>query len=241
MRPSHKLYLVAAIATELERRYSFMDIDTYLQENGIDTPHQFGESKSDYVKITLRGVSDTHISKMVEDLEVDVTGTSLPSPPPKNWTDGKTFRLFISHLAQDKDKATRLRDCLAPYYIGAFVAHQDIFPTAPWQVEIERALSTMDAFVAVHTKGLSKSMWAQQEIGFAVARRVKIISLKMGEDPTGFISKHQALPRLNRTAEQIAMEINTILLSDEQTSTRLKEIIDINTPKPAIEDDDIPF
>lgn len=99
----------------------------------------------------------------------------------------------------------------------------------------------MDAFVAVHTKGLSKSMWSQQEIGFAVARRVKIISLKMGEDPTGFISKHQALPRLNRTAEQIAMEINTILLSDEQTSTRLKEIIDINTPKPAIEDDDIPF
>jgi hypothetical protein len=70
---------------------------------------------------------------------------------------------------------------------------------------------------------------------------VKIVSLKMGEDPTGFISKHQALPRLNRMAEEIAKEINTLLLSDEQTSTRLKEIIDLNTPKPKIEDDDIPF
>jgi hypothetical protein len=99
----------------------------------------------------------------------------------------------------------------------------------------------MDAFLAIHTKGFSESMWAQQEIGFAVARRIKIISLKMGEDPTGFISKHQALPRLNRTADDIAKEVNTIMLSDEQTSTRLKEIIEINTPWPSIIDDDIPF
>jgi hypothetical protein len=84
-------------------------------------------------------------------------------------------------------------------------------------------------------------MWAQQEVGFAVARRVKIISFKMGEDPTGFISKHQALPRLNRTAEQIATEVNTLLLSDELTNIRLKEVIDLNTPKPKVEDDDIPF
>jgi len=78
----------------------------------------------------------------------------------------------------------------------------------------------MEAFLAIHTKGFSASMWAQQEVGFAVARRVKIISLKMGEDPTGFISKHQALSRLNRTAEEIAKEVNTILLSDELTSRR---------------------
>ncbi len=241
MRPSHKLLLVSAIAAELQRRYSFNDIDTYFQECGIDTPHQFGESKANYVKLTLRGVDNALVAKIVDDLEIDVTGTNLPTPAPKNWADGRTFRLFISHLARDKDKATRLRDCLAPYYILAFVAHQDIYPTSPWQVEIERALSTMDAFIAIHTKGFSQSMWAQQEVGFAVARRVKIISLKMGEDPTGFISKHQALPRLNRTAEDIAKEVNTLLLSDEQTTTRLKEIIDINTPKPKVEDDDIPF
>jgi TIR domain len=238
---SHKLLLISAIAAELQRRYSFNDIDTYLQEWGIDTPHQFGESKANYVKITLGGVDSAVVAKIADDLEIDITGTNIPTPPPKNWADGRTFRLFISHLAQEKDKATRLRDCLAPYHIGGFVAHQDIYPTLPWQVEIERALSTMDAFVAIHTKGFSQSMWAQQEVGFAVARRVKIISLKMGEDPTGFISKHQALPRLNRTAEQIAKEINTLLLFDELTATRLKEIIDINTKKPTVEDDDIPF
>ena len=73
-----------------------------------------------------------------------------------------------------------------------------------------------------------KSFWTQQEIGFAVARGVKIISFKMGEDPTGFISKHQALPRLKRSAEDIAKEVNGLLLHDERTATRLKEVIDAN-------------
>lgn len=232
---------MAAIAAELQTRYSFMDIDTYLHAHGIDTPHQFGESKAEYVKFTIRDISDSVLTNIAEDLEIDVTVTKFPTSPPKNWVDGRKFRLFISHLAQEKLKATRLRDCLVPYHISAFVAHQDIYPTTLWQMEIERALATMDAFIAIHTQGFSQSMWAQQEVGFAVARRVKIISLKMGEDPTGFISKHQALPRLNRTAEEIAKEINTLLLSDEMTSVRLKEIIDINTPKPAIEDDEIPF
>ena len=79
----------------------------------------------------------------------------------------------------------RLKTCLSAYAMDGFVAHQDIHPTLEWQVEIERALRNMDAFIAIHTKGFSGSIWTQQEIGFAVARDVKIISLKMGEDPTG--------------------------------------------------------
>ena len=61
----------------------------------------------------------------------------------------------------------------------------------------------------------------------AIAREmVKVISFKMGEDPTGFISKHQALPRQNRTAEQIAKEINSLLLSDPRTKDRLAEAME---------------
>ena len=52
---------------------------------------------------------------------------------------------------------------------------------------------------------------------------MKIISLRMGEDPTGFISKHQALSRGTRTAEEIAKEIDTTLSADSQTAPRLTE------------------
>ena len=80
----------------------------------------------------------------------------------------------------------------------------------------------MDAFIAVHTKGFSGSFWTQQEVGFAVGRGVKIISLRMGEDPTGFISKRQALSRRSRPAEEIAKEIDHLLSNDELTSTKLQ-------------------
>ena len=140
---------------------------------------------------------------------------------PQKWRYSSDLRLFISHVSQHNDKATRLKNCLASYGISGFVAHDDIKPTLDWQSEIERALKTMDAFLAIHTVGFSKSIWTQQEIGFALGRGVKVISFRMGEDPTGFISKHQALARRGRTAEQIAEEVNDILADDPKTSVRL--------------------
>lgn len=144
------------------------------------------------------------------------------SSPPANWVNPKRFRLFISHLAIHKNKATRLKSCLVRYGIDGFVAHEDIEPTLEWQNEIENALRTMDAFLAIHTAGFSKSIWAQQEVGYAVGRGVQTISLQMGEDPTGFISKHQALRRGDRKAEEVAGEIDGILAKDPRTREKLK-------------------
>jgi hypothetical protein len=133
----------------------------------------------------------------------------------------------------------RLKTCLSAYAIDGFVAHEDIHPTLDWQVEIERALRNMDAFIAIHTKGFSGSIWTQQEIGFAVARDVKIISLRMGEDPTGFISKHQALARGNRTAEDIAKEVDAILAEDAKTAAKLAAAKKAKAAQTV--DDEIPF
>jgi hypothetical protein len=98
----------------------------------------------------------------------------------------------------------------------------------------------MDAFLAIHTPGFKDIFWTQQEIGFAVGNGVKIISFKMGEDPTGFISKQQALARRNRTAEEITTEVDAILSADSLTSSKLKTAKDADRPQVPI-DDDIPF
>jgi len=148
--------------------------------------------------------------------------------------------LFISHISKYKDRATRLKQCLERYAISGFVAHEDIHPTLEWQLEIERALNCMDAFIAIHTPGFSSSIWTQQEIGFAIGRGLKIISFKMGEDPTGFISKHQALARGGRTAEEVAHEIDRLMADDELTAAKL-----MGAKKAAFtvtnSDDNIPF
>ncbi len=106
---------------------------------------------------------------------------------------GQGLRMFISHASKQKGNASELGDLLENEGMSVFIAHEDIHPTWEWQREIEKALSTMDAFVALLTEEFKLSDWCSQELGFAVARPVPIFPVKMGADPYGFIGKFQAL------------------------------------------------
>ena len=242
MRVSEKLAIVDRIARELQSRFTYDEIDSFLAEFEIAPPENVGvNSKWVYSKAALSGAPLSDIARIAEDLGMKPIAHTVASfSPPRNWHGTKDFRLFVSHIAKDKDKATRLKACLEPDAISGFVAHEDIHPTLEWQREIERALHCMDAMVAIHTPGFSNSYWTQQEIGFALGRGAKVISFKMGEDPTGFISRHQALARRGRQAEEIAEEIDTLILEDELTKDRLLEAK--TERERAIETtDDIPF
>jgi hypothetical protein len=244
MKVSAKLDLISEIGRELQKRYSYHDIDVFLEGFDVAPPQNFSaNSKWLYTKVALQSASEATLSLIAAELDLPGITSAGIVPLPRNWQETKLFRLFISHISKDKAKATRLKDCLAPYGILGFVAHEDIHPTLEWQTEIERALRHMDAFIAVLTAGFSKSEWTQQEVGFAVGRGTKIISFKMGEGPTGFISKQQALARRDRPAEEIAKEIDALLASDEATKSRLSEAKATLPRKSAFEDDfdDVPF
>jgi hypothetical protein len=218
VKVSERLALIDKIGRELQSRFTFSELDDYLTASGIAHPQNVAaNSKWVYSRAALTPLPLSKIVEIADDLGIGAQGAALNAPA--NWSGTNLFRLFISHISKEKIKATRLKECLAPYGVTGFVAHEDIHPTLEWQDEITRALFHMDAFIAMHTPGFSASVWTQQEIGFAVARGVKIISLKMGEDPTGFISRRQALPRLKKTAEEIAKEIDELLSQDPLTMT----------------------
>ncbi len=242
MRPTQRMDLLDQIGRELQSRFTFGGIDEFLSACGIKPLAGYSgpNSKWAYAKTVLKDVTDSTLLEIAAELELKpiVAGGVLVLPP-RNWQAASELKLFISHISRDKDKAMRLKTCLSAYAIDGFVAHEDIHPTLDWQVEIERALRNMDAFIAIHTKGFSGSIWTQQEIGFAVARDVKIISLRMGEDPTGFISKHQALARGNRTAEDIAKEVDAILAEDAKTAAKLAAAKKAKAAQTV--DDEIPF
>lgn len=248
MRATEKLELISRIGRELQRRFSYDEINGYLAEFKVTppAPGTVGSiSKWVYSKAALQGVPADIIIAIAEDLELEnLHAQHGVSVAPQNWTGTTKFRLFISHIAKHKGKATRLKECLASYSVSGFVAHEDIHPTLEWQVEIERALYNMDAFLAIHTPGFKDSFWTQQEVGFALGRGAKIISFKMGEDPTGFISRQQALARQGKTAERIAQEVDTILSADPLTSGKLQLAKDADNPKPKAAVDwngEIPF
>jgi len=103
------------------------------------------------------------------------------------------FRVFLSHKSEVKKETATLKDALSRFGISAFVAHADIKPTKEWQEEIENALSSMEGFVALMTGDFHDSEWTEQEVGYAVARGVPIIAVRLGKDPYGFIGKFQGL------------------------------------------------
>jgi TIR domain len=240
LKISDKLVLIDKIGRTLQAKFGYSEIDLFLAEFGISPPQNWQGSNSKwlYSKAALSGIKEDILLKISQELQIEsIVGNTHFSTPPKNWKDTTRFRLFISHLSKDKDKATRLRDCLINYSISSFVAHEDILPTQAWMDEIERGLFTMDAFLAIHTKGFKDSYWTQQEVGFAVARGIKVISLRMGEDPYGFISKHQALSRNRKSAEEISDQIYNLLLDDDRTKNKIvKSLSEIKAP-----DDEVLF
>jgi hypothetical protein len=62
----------------------------------------------------------------------------------------------------------------------------------------------------------------------------------MGKKTTEFISKNQALARRNRTADQIALEVDAILAADPLTAEKLDAAKKVNHIGLVV-DDDIPF
>lgn len=103
------------------------------------------------------------------------------------------YRIFLSHKTGVKKETAGLKEKLRTFGASCFVAHEDIHPTKAWQDEIENALTTMDAFVALLTEDFHDSLWTDQEVGFALGRGVPILAVKLGKDPYGFIGKFQAL------------------------------------------------
>ena len=140
------------------------------------------------------------------------------------WEPGY-FRVFLSHKAEYKSGAGDLKRELKTLGFTCFVAHDDIQPTRDWQVEIERALHSMEALVALMTSGFSNSNWTDQEVGVAMGRGVPIVSIDLGQTPYGFIGKYQAVNGAGRTPEALAHQLARVFITDPMTRRKAVDAI----------------
>lgn len=132
------------------------------------------------------------------------------------WGTGY-LRLFLSHKSEYKKETAELKEALLYYGVSAFVAHEDVKPTKKWEAEIEKALSSMDAMVALLTPRFGDSEWTDQEVGIAVARGVPVVPVRLGLDPYGFVRRYQAVAGHGKTAQALANEIFELLFSEFPT------------------------
>jgi len=186
----HALYLTVPENLYLESVRRREDLESEIRAD-INKIHNIQNEFIDTVFLEMESVED-HDWRRETGLLQSPRRTVTAETTDRIWKTG-CYRVFLSHKAEVKTKVALLKAPLGSFGATCFIAHQDIHPTKVWQDEIESALTTMDAFVALLTEGFHNSDWTDQEVGFALGRGVPLIAVKLGNDPYGFIGKFQAL------------------------------------------------
>ena len=206
----HALFLILPEPLFLSSVKQKDDIQNQLKE-GLNKIHNL---QNEFVEEVFLEMDVAEDDKWREKSGLLVTGKRVVAPDANKriWGDDG-FRLFLSHKSEVKKETATLKEGLKLFGISCFVAHEDIHPTKAWQDEIENALASMDGFVALMTENFHDSNWTDQEVGYAVARGVPIVAVRLGKDPYGFIGKFQALSSFWKAA---ATDIVKILIKNDQ-------------------------
>jgi hypothetical protein len=154
----------------------------------------------------------------------DASLSSLADVTDAPWEAG-VFRLFVSHTSANRERGAGLRSVLAAWGVDAFVAHDAIEPTREWQNVIEAALLTCDALCAIVTPDFVESRWCDQEVGFAMARRIVVVPIKADADPHGFIGKYQAVATTGASMRIVAERLFEALARSPSTANRMAPAI----------------
>lgn len=133
------------------------------------------------------------------------------------WKRG-AYRIFLSHKTEDKIQTAKLKHDLSIYGIDCFVAHEDIEPTQEWAREIESALFSADACVALMTERYHESYWTDHEIGCAYGLQIPVIAVRLGCDPYGIIGRFQAI---RSTWRDLKMDLMKVLLKQDKVKLSL--------------------
>ncbi len=183
------------------------------------------------IQFHIRGYLNQHLQDVIISpaVKTEASGRTVkpeikPDMKLAFWEENH-FRLFMSHISDFKQEVSDIQRFLKNSGISAFVAHEDIEPTREWLIEIDNALSTMDAMCAFLTPGFKESNWTAQEVGIAIGRKKLVIPVRKGIDPFGFIGRYQGFEGLKATAAEIASAISNILISHEMTATKMADCL----------------
>lgn len=212
MKPLQRILTIKKIYNELvNRSFSWDDFYQYLKYYNSEIRHYENDawgSLEEYYSSNVSDLTDDLIVAMANEVSGEIITNDTFDQTIVNadcWRNGY-FRIFISHLTENKVSATNLKNHLAKYGIDCFVAHEDIEPSKLWQTEIEKALASMDLLCAILTPNFHQSKWCDQEVGIALGRTIPTLSIKKGADPHGFIGKYQAI-KAKKTAEAVAKDV----------------------------------
>jgi nucleoside 2-deoxyribosyltransferase len=217
---SQRITLIKEIADRLsDEGWSLIDLT--LSQFGFRTSSSWNGTSHAYVLDHVGPGEDERLVELAQHLgyTFEQPGVSTVADPPF-WKPGR-LRVFLSHLSAHRAFTAELQAALLEHGISSFVAHNDIEPTLEWQTEIETALRTCHALVALLHPNFHASNWTDQEIGYVMGRGIPVFSVRLGQDPYGFIGRFQGFNGNSKTAAQLAAELFNTYRSHKQTREQL--------------------
>ena len=226
MTPGERVTAIKSIGDALGGT-DWSELQLTLNEFGIiPIEEEFSGQKWDYVLAVLQGEPDDKIVALLQFVHGAATAAQVPTVEIRKlpWATSR-FRLFASHKAEDKVLVSEIKQKLAWFAVDVFVAHEDIEPSKEWIEEIDLALDTCDALAAFLTPVYHSSDWCDQEVGFAMRRRVLIVPVCLGVMPYGFMNRYQGLKALKLSSADIAENVFGILMTNDLTAARMSEAV----------------
>jgi hypothetical protein len=197
------------------------EIDLILEQHGLSVADSWqGSDRYAYVIKMIKDASDERLHELHHYL-IGEPGEVPTGVQP--WGQGNV-KLFMSHLAAHQKFVESVGAHLSLYGVSCFVAHVSIEPSEEWYEVIETALRSCDAMAAFLHPGFHESNWCDQELGFAMARRVPILPISIGVLPYGFMGKLQAARcGPDETNWKVAEKVIQWLIRVPSTQTALAE------------------
>lgn len=199
-------------------------IDVTLKQFSLPWSDEWNGTKDTYVLRMIEDAEDQPLIDLAQHVGFQFEEIAAPRVDPPFWRKGM-LRVFVSHLATKRAFAAELQEALLEFGISGFIAHNDIEPTQEWQTQIETALATCDALVALLHDNFHASNWTDQEIGFAMGHGVPVCSVRLGQDPYGFIGRFQAFNGNKKTSADLARELFDAYRKNKQTQRRMSEVL----------------
>lgn len=219
---SQRVTLIKEIANRMGGE-SWALIDVTLRQFSLPTSDNWNGGPDNYVMQMVSDAPDAALIELAKHTGFPFEEESYPRVDPAFWVDGM-LRVFLSHLATERQFAAKLQLALFSYGMTTFVAHNDIEPASEWQTQIELALNTCDTLIALLHPGFHASKWTDQEIGFAMGRGLPTFAVKFGEDPYGFVGRFQAFNGREKDVGTLASEIFGSYCRHRQTRRQMSEV-----------------
>lgn len=199
-------------------------IDVSLKQFAFPWSDEWRGTKEAYMYQMIEEAPDQSLIDLAQHVGFQFAEVTTLRVEPPFWRKGM-FRLFVSHLAVHRVFAASLQEALLDFGVSCFIAHNDIEPTQEWQTQIETALATSDALIALLHQNFHASNWTDQEIGFAMGRGVPVFAVRFDQDPYGFIGRFQAFNGNGKTAAELAPELFDAYCRNKQTQRRMSEVL----------------